>query len=71
MLMINGKLPRPTRQQMQATKPRIPATKRIITQALKTTTKKQPGAVAQKIEADCKNESASKLDWVGYPTSSC
>ncbi|CAB4013910.1 angiopoietin-related 7-like [Paramuricea clavata] len=61
MLMINGKLPRPTRQQMQATEPRIPATKRIITQAVESTTKKRPGVVAQKIETECKNESATSV----------
>ena len=63
MLMIDGKLPGPTRRQPLVTKPKLQTTKRATTQAPDTTTKGQagqPDAVAQKIDGDCKNESESK-----------
>lgn len=60
MIMVGGKLPRPTRSQLPATKPKIQATKPVTTEKDDTTTKQQPSPVIQKIEAKCKKESESK-----------
>jgi hypothetical protein len=61
MLMIDGKLPRPTQQQYSATEPKIQKSKRTTTEEPETTTEKQPEAVPQKIEGDCREESESKV----------
>ena len=67
MVMVNGKLPRPTRShvretkpKIQATKPKIQATKPTTTPKVDTTTKQQPSPVVQRIEAKCKKESESE-----------
>ena len=60
MIMVDGKLPRPTLSQVLATKRKIQATKPMTTQKDDTTTKQQPSPAVQKIEAKCKKESESK-----------